>query len=97
MPDGKWPPVFYGLDWGTSPMPKVLGLVFMSARSILDPVTACILEKRASRLSSFLAVAQNNANRTTSSLHSNGGKTTSRERSSRKEKKRSEYGFDARF
>src|SRR5580700_2731879 len=78
-------------------MPRVLGLVFTSARSILGQVTVCILEKRASRQSSFLAAAQNNANRTTSSLHSNGGKTTSRERSSRKKQKRSEDGFDARF
>jgi hypothetical protein len=45
----------------------------------------------------LLGVAQNNANITTSSLHSNGGKTTSRERSSRKKQKRSEHGFDERF
>src|SRR5580704_10841889 len=59
----------------------------LSVRCFTHPLTTFALrissKKRASRQSSFLAVAQNNANRTTSSLHSNGGTTTSRERSGR--------------
>jgi len=59
------------------------------------PAIAFILGRTASSLSSSLAVAQNNANRTISAWPSADGKTTSRGRSSRKKKKRNEHGLDA--
>jgi len=87
----------YRVGLGNFSNAKSVGAVFTSARLILAQAIECILGKKASRSSSFLAAERNSSNRTTSIVHSNDGKTTSRERSNRKRKKGNEHGFDTRF
>jgi hypothetical protein len=60
----------------------------------LDPV--CILEKRASRHSSFLAVAQSNAQNDIK-LALKRWENYKQRKNLQAEKTRSEHGFDARF
>src|SRR5271165_5333415 len=70
-------------------------LACTSVGSISALAIECTLGKTARGSSSCSVGERNNFYRTTSRLRSNGGKTTSSEKSNRK--KRNENGFDAKF